>query len=159
MRKYIFITAICTIALFLSTLTAFASGYMGQPNGMQQANTEVTYSVDGTYMIEIPESVVAGNDIEIRATEVNIADDKQIDINLDNLESGSCLQLTNATDESAKLTVYFYDVNHQPLSNHVGSFTNNSQGQSLIFSSEINPSMESKAGTYSGVLNFSICCF
>jgi len=148
------------VLLVLIPFYSYATPYMGEATSGegQQADMEVTYTVDGTYTISIPESIVAGNSFSIRATEMNIADGKQVDVTVDNIQSNGSIQITNTSDNTSTLDVYFYDENHNSIANHLASFTNESQGQEKTFTSEVSLGGESKAGTYSGVLMFSIFC-
>lgn len=121
--------------------------------------SNVTFDVEGRFMVYIPMEIVVGETVQIRADEINIPDNKQIQILFDGFNSSDNIQLTNGMSDDI-VEVYFTKPNGDKYTNSdrvIGVFNSESQGEFFEFSSyAMYNEVDAKAGTYSGTVRFYI---
>lgn len=161
--KKALITFTLTIIFICSTIcSVYASDYHGNTDEERSVGTsEVVYTVNGSYTIDIPERIVVGEDTSIKAREIDIADDQQIDITIESISDNDLVILENDLNPDYTLGVYFGDDIGNMFTqndNLVGTFTNNSVGDELYIFTYAEVVDATKPGDYHGSVEFKISC-
>lgn len=132
--------------------------YAAEP---QFSSSTVTYTVDDSFYVQIPETITVGDSATIYAIETNISEDKMIYVRIDGLDEYGCIKLTNDADSSYTISTYFMDSSGNKYSNSnnlIGTFSaSGNDGLTFNTGTDANPSM-TKAGSYTGRVYFSIIC-
>ena len=120
-------------------------------------SSQITYTVQGNYMVYIPMEIVVGNTVTITA-ETNIPDNKMITVSFESLETGDVITLYDESGENS-VKVHFTKPDGTAFTTSdrlIGTFLNNSTGISYSFNSYAEESVTLKAGQYTGNVNFYI---
>lgn len=148
---------ILSIVLLLSPVQQSVV-YASEP---QFGCSTVTYTVDDSFYVQIPETISVGDSATIYAIETNISADKLIYVRIDGLDSNGEITLTNDADSSQTITTYFTDENGNKYSssnNLVGTFSPyGNDGMKIYTGTNANPG-SARAGSYSGQVYFNITC-
>lgn len=135
-----------------------ATVYAAEP---QFGSSTITYTVEDSFYVQIPETINVGDSATIYAVETNISEDKMIYVRIDNLDANGCVTLTNDADSSYTISTYFMDLDgtkYSSSNNLIGTFnTYGNTGLTFNTGTDANPSM-TKAGSYTGQVYFSITC-
>lgn len=147
MKKF-FVLLMCTILMMSMTVNAEE----------QTAEATVTYTCEDRFFVQIPDTIIVGEEVTITAAEVNISPNKTIYVDL--MGNGDDhIQIHNEADESETIDVYFRDGNGNDLKTNnmtLASFTG--EGETSTFSTYVNDTEGKKAGAYIGTAMFSIHC-
>lgn len=150
MKKIICLILTVVICLFTSiTVSAL------EETAMQ--NTQISYTVQGNYMIYMPMQVNVGEPIYVMVDQVNILDTKKIKVSVGNLDDDGTLKLRNEnTDNIISVTLKNNDGEQYTRENClVGEFDNENHNGCTIYST-VNYDYMTKAGVYTGYLDFYI---
>lgn len=144
MRKKIALL-LSLVMLISSTLSVNAADLSPEAN---TGSAEVSYWVDSSYIITIPETIYLNEEYYFEASYLNIQPIEYIAVYITNLNEGT-LTVTNEYGNSDTLTIYGAEVNGK-----VAEFTS----ESMTSTTSITASMSdtAKAGTYKGVVEFMV---
>lgn len=120
--------------------------------------SEISYTVQGSYTIFIPMEISVGDTVDIYADQVNIPDGKMVTVSFESFETDNIITLTNPNSNDT-VRVHFTKPDGTAFSiddRLIGTFDNSSQGTSYSFSSYADYDTTTKAGTYTGNVNFYI---
>lgn len=120
----------------------------------------VTYYCDDYFYIEIPDTIVVGDECVITANEINISPSKTVYVDL-MPNPNDFVTIYNEVDPNETLDVYFMnsDGNNIAINDtNLVSFEYGSDGTSKTFSTYVNDTTGKPAGEYSGTAMFSIHC-
>lgn len=149
--KKIFTVIICAM-IFVMSITAYASE--------QTAEATIVYTCDDSFYIQIPDTIVVGEESYITASEVNISPNKTIYVDLVG-EGEDHIQIHNDADSNETIDVYFQNSNGEDLRTNnmtLATFDGDSEGSTQSFSTYVQDTTGKKAGSYSGIAMFSIYC-
>lgn len=148
-KVLIFILSILMVTGLCCTASASELDYV--------QSAELSYTVDGNFMVYIPMNINVGETVQISA-DVNIPDNKLVSVRFDVLNSDGTVTLTNENGVDTILVYFTRDDGTQIMNNDrlIGTFGNYSEGVTYTFSSTAIVESTAKAGTYTGNVNFCI---
>lgn len=141
-----FITLVLSLVLVISSTLSVNAADLSP--GANTGSAEVSYWVDSSYIITIPETIYLNEEYYFEATYLNIQPIEYIAVYITNLNEGT-ITVTNEYGDSDTLTIYGAEVNGK-----VAEFTS----ESMTSTTSISASMSdmAKAGTYKGTLEFMV---
>lgn len=146
MKKLIAILLCCALMLSMS-ITAFAEDISGDH---QSGTSAITYHVDSSFIVNIPETIDANTDYTFTASEINVESDLAVNVYCTNLYNGGYITMTNASGDSFNLTF-----SGMEAENRVAHFDNdNLQSTITIIGQPIEGDV--KAGDYTGTAEFEV---
>lgn len=148
MKKKIFALVLAlTMVLGLNT-TVFASELWEDG---QSASSTVTYYVDSSYSIYIPETIDLGEGYTFQASYLNITDNQQVNVSITNLTSAGYLEMTSDSGNQI-----YMQLNGIGDYNRVATFTSDSTTSPITIYGQVAENSYAKAGTYTGTAEFSV---
>lgn len=148
MEKKVFALVLAlTMILGLNT-TVFASELWEDG---QSASSTVTYYVDSSYSIYIPETIDLGEGYTFQASYLNITDNQQVNVSITNLTSAGYLEMTNDSGNQI-----YMQLNGIGDYNRVATFTSDSTTSPITIYGQVSENSYAKAGTYTGTAEFSV---
>lgn len=128
-----------------------------EPQSCQNSQLEYTY--EGTYYVNIPQEIKVGNTFEITAN-LNIMDDKEVTVSFGEFEHRDRIKLVNSVSNDTvdvqftkpDGTVYYND------DNVIATFNNDTQYMSYAVGTIVEYDNGIKAGSYIGNVDFLISC-
>lgn len=141
-----FITLVLSLVLVISSTLSVNAADLSP--GANTGSAEVSYWVDSSYIITIPETIYLNEEYYFEATYLNIQPIEYIAVYITNLNEGM-ITVTNEYGDSDTLTIYGAESNGK-----VAEFTS----ESMTSTTSISASMSdmAKAGTYKGTLEFMV---
>lgn len=133
------------VLLIGSTITVKAADLSPWEN---TGSAEVSYWVDSSYIISIPETIYLNDEYFFEASYLNIQPIEYVAVYVTNLTDGM-LTVTNEYGDSDTLTIYGADVNGK-----VAEFTSESMTSNMSITASMNDM--AKAGTYKGTIEFQV---
>ena len=148
---------ILSVCIFFSSCTN-TMVYAAEP---QMTTSTITYQADDQFCVYIPETIVVGESVQISAMDINIDPSKSVYVSFSGFELSGGITIYNIHDSQSTLTVFFtdelgnlYDTNNRII----GSFSNESEGTLLSFTSYVDATSSTIAGEYTGLVSFDIFC-
>lgn len=154
-KKFIAMVTAFAIAAYLP-VCAFAS--VMENESYQSAM--VSYDVPGSYMVYIPMDIVVGDRISLFANELNILDSKAVEVRFSGLNDNGSVTLYNEIDSNSSIEVFFHHgTDGRQVTNSdsvIGMFTMDDPSHPIEFFSSVDVQSGTKAGHYTGNVNFVI---
>lgn len=146
------------ISILIASLMTF--GILVNAQEFQSGQSTVTYTVEGSFMVNIPESMTIGQAADIYAEELNVEPNKALYVRASGFDLEDGIFLRNVNDYDSFLVAYFTNDSGEKLTsgnNLVGVF---SEPSTTI---HITPHIQdydsgTKAGDYTGTVYFDISC-
>lgn len=146
-KKFLALALILVMAFGLNT-TVFASELFEDG---QSASSTVTYYVDSSYSIYIPETIDLRNGYTFTANYLNITDSQQINVTFSNLDSLGYLEMTGESGDTINM-----QFNGLGEHNRVATFTSGNTTSPIKFYGQVADNSYAKAGTYTGTAEFTV---
>lgn len=126
----------------------------------QTASSSIIYTVEDSYYIYIPETIIVGEDVSISAQSVNISEGKSIYVKLEGYADH--VDVSNAFGDT--VPIYFYNSNGEVLQNdfssYLAKFESGEANTSKTFTTNPGDTETAvSAGEYTGIVNFIIECY
>ena len=147
--KRIFAT-LCVMVLLVTSIPVYAE---------QTASSSIIYTVEDSYYIYIPETIIVGEDINITAQEVNITDGKSIYVKLDGYADH--VDVTNIIGDT--IPIHFTNSDGEVLQNdfysYLAKFESGETNVTKTFYANPGDTTSALAGEYTGIVYFIIECY
>jgi hypothetical protein len=149
MKKFLSMIALVTMLFCVQNV------YAQEP---QTGFATLTYTVDDSFMVYIPDSISVGQTAQLYASQINIDPSKHVYVRISNMGNDG-VTITSVNDSSSTLSVLFRDGEGNTLNQSntlVGTFSESDA--SLYLTSYIDYDGNAVAGDYTGVVYFDISC-
>lgn len=147
------ITLLLTVSMVFAGITCV---YAQEP---QMGSSTLTYTVDDSFWVYIPETMPVGQTAQLQAGDLNIDPSKQVYVSIANIDGDNGVKIYNVNDSSATLSVKFKDANGNTLDKPgavAGEFS--STGDIIEITPYVESDWDSMAGDYTGTVYFNIYC-
>lgn len=141
MKKIIAIT-LCLIMFLTCSISAFAAEL---PHNGATGESTVTYQVDSSFCVVIPETVDAFNGFQLTANYMNITESEQVNVSVNGENS---ITMTNDEGDSFKLKLNTND------NNHIAEFVKNQLTSDFTVYGQQDGGDMPAAGYYTGTVEF-----
>lgn len=141
MRKLLSIT-LCIAMLLTCSVTAFAADL---PHDGATGQSTVTYEVDSSFCVVIPETVDAFNGFQLSASYMRITDAEQVNVSVNGENS---ILMTNDEGDTFNLMLSLND------RDHVAEFIKNQTTSDFIVTGQPVGGDMPAAGSYTGTVEF-----
>lgn len=145
MKKFISLFLAIVLTLSMS-VTAFAADMMLPHDGATGSST-VTYRVESSFCVIIPETMDGNNGFSLTADFMNITESEKVCVYV-NSENGK-FTLTNESGDTMEANIY---TNHS--SGYIGSFVKGQTTSDVVCYVQPSGDTIPKAGEYSGTVEF-----
>lgn len=145
------------ICVFLSMAVVLATPVYASE---EIVSANVSYYCDDYFYIQIPSSIVVGDECPVTAVDINISPTKTVYVDLIG-DPNTYITIYNENNLSESLDVYFLNNdgnNLEPTNMNLVSFGYGDNGISKSFSTYVSDTTGKQAGHYTGTAMFSIRC-
>lgn len=143
------------IVLFITALLAITNPVFAEDMDIQST---LIYTCEDSFCINIPETIIVGEETNVEAIDVNIAPDKMVKIDLS--MPNDYVEIYSVNKEDSILQVYFTSSSGDPVtvSNPTIATFSSSESGTKSFIPYINNTTDAIAGEYTGSVMFSVRC-
>ena len=143
------------IVLFITALLAITNPVFAEDMDIQST---LIYTCEDSFCINIPETIIVGEETNVEAIDVNIAPDKMVKIDLS--MPNDYVEIYSVHKEDSILQVYFTSSSGDPVTVSNPTIATFSSGESgtKSFIPYINNTTDAIAGEYTGSVMFSVRC-
>lgn len=143
------------IVLFLVALIAITNPVFAEDMDIQST---LIYTCEDSFCISIPETIVVGEESYVEATEVNVAPDKMIKVDLS--MPNDYVEIYSVNKDDSVLQVYFSTSDGDPVtvSNHTIATFGTGENGIKYFTTKVDNTTNAIAGDYTGSVMFSVHC-
>ena len=143
------------IVLFITALLAITNPVFAEDMDIQST---LIYTCEDSFCINIPETIIVGEETNVEAIDVNIAPDKMVKIDLS--MPNDYVEIYSVNKEDSILQVYFTSSSGDPVtvSNPTIATFSSSESGTKSFMPYINNTTDAIAGEYTGSVMFSVRC-
>ena len=143
------------IVLFLVALMAITNPVFAEDMDIQST---LIYTCEDSFCISIPETIVVGEESYVEATEVNVAPDKMIKVDLS--MPNDYVEIYSVNKDDSVLQVYFATSDGDPVTVSNPTIATFDTGENGIkyFTTKVDNTTNAIAGDYTGSVMFSVHC-
>ena len=143
------------IVLFITALLAITNPVFAEDMDIQST---LIYTCEDSFCINIPETIIVGEETNVEAIDVNIAPDKMVKIDLS--MPNDYVEIYSVNKEDSILQVYFTSSSGDPVtvSNPTIATFSSCESGTKSFMPYINNTTDAIAGEYTGSVMFSVRC-
>lgn len=143
------------IVLFLVALIAITNPVFAEDMDIQST---LIYTCEDSFCISIPETIVVGEESYVEATEVNVAPDKMIKVDLS--MPNDYVEIYSVNKDDSVLQVYFSTSDGDPVTVSNPTIATFGTGENGIkyFATKVDNTTNAIAGDYTGSVMFSVHC-
>lgn len=127
----------------------------------QDGSTTLTYTLNDSFWIMIPETIQVGETGSLYAEQLNVAPGHEVYVTITNLNEFGGITLYNEYDDNSYINIGIFDSGGNsidPQNPILGTFANSGTTVNFTTFADYANDLSHAAGNYTGVINFDIYC-